>query len=98
MAVHSSPLSVQPPVEANFQLTLARRRAPGCLGLDEYQDRFRTDAVEFHCFGCRFGLHDSLECFHVGDLDDQAYTLALGRVDERSNGDAQRPEYFFSLW
>lgn len=60
----------QPQRLNQWEDSVSASTARWCLGLDERQDCFRADAVEFHRIGCSFGLHHSLERIHVGDLDD----------------------------
>ena len=63
---------------------------PRCSGLGEHHDGFWANAVDLHGISRRAGLHHLLEGAHVGDVDDQADTVALRRVDERPSRDAQR--------
>src|SRR3954453_17219795 len=67
------------------------------LGLAESEKRLRIDAVVLHGVRGGVALHDLLEGLDVGDLGDERGLPGPVCIPERPNGDAHRPEHFFSL-
>jgi hypothetical protein len=63
----------------------------------EYHERFGAEAIEFHCVGRRFGLHDLLEGFYVGDFKDLAHPVGVRRVGEEPARYAQGAEDLLPL-
>ena len=67
-----------PAAERNLALSRyesASSHAVGCFF--EHQERVGTDTIELHGVGRRFGLHELLEGFHVGDFHDQPHPVRL---------------------
>src|SRR5437588_2240802 len=76
----------------------SRHDPPGqALCLVENQKRLGPYTVMLHGLSRLVGLHEALECGHVGDFDNQTDPIGALRVAESTYGDPHRSEDLLAL-